>query len=695
MRLAHVLALSVATLATVAVVPSCSSSDNADTPADPTGLDGSVSSGCSNVLQDPGELGIDCGGPCKACDGAKCAADADCKSEKCSGAVCGPSKDKTCGVGLPNPCELSAPCGQDKDCKSDLCTLAKCAAVSPAAHTDGRRDAGETDVDCGGVTGAPVCKEGRVCAADTDCESTCTAAKQCAAPTRSDGKISPSLGESDIDCGGTLPDKNGLAAVACRSGKKCAAGIDCESKFCGADSKCEPRKAGRKDGDETDIDCGGTADPDTKVVPARCADDLSCTLDGDCRSTFCNTSLQRCVAGRSCKGAVGNATAGIVTCGKRETGDATKVHESCCRTLPLPATTTVKLDKYEVTAGRMRQFIESAGPNLRKWVNDEINAGTPTGVRLAADIPAIMRDLLPASKTPGEPLNMVMQVGATVMDIREPSMVQGCFQDGTSDTAGAYGANTYYWDHATLKAHFGPTIAARRFTQAQYDEKSMNCGAYWMYAAFCAWDGGRMPIPAEIDEVWGAEDYPWGATFGYPVSPGGGMYQYELTANYFNNRASAAGPGPGLFYHFPDYGNAYDEAGYIAAPGRFILDKTTSMSANGEHWMDLGANLMELTQYTSEFTRDFCDFSITNAPGDNLLPTCTGGPGNAQTGVVRKAAMPVAHWTGGSWEGHRSFTVTGPESPYSTMRHCRAADAWSPTSHSEPSSGGMFSAGLP
>ncbi len=94
------------------------------------------------------------------------------------------------------------------------------------------------------------------------------------------------------------------------------------------------------------------------------------------------------------------------------------------------------------------------------------------------------------------------------MDSREPSMVQGCYNDD-----GAYGHNTYWLSETELKKHFAGH-PARRFTQAQYDEKSINCSPYWMYAAFCTWDGGRMPTTAEIQKVWpatsGNQVYPWG-----------------------------------------------------------------------------------------------------------------------------------------------------------------------------------------
>jgi hypothetical protein len=338
---------------------------------------------------------------------------------------------------------------------------------------------------------------------------------------------------------------------------------------------------------------------------------------------------------------------------------------------------SARLDKYEVTAGRFRQFVETAGPNLRQWAAAEIANNTPTGQRLANDVPATMRALLPASDTPGDPMNLVMQIGATVMDSRTPSMSQGCYQDARDAAYGAYGANTYYWDHAVLKAHFGNVqdpapgvgqplpaprpIAPRRFTKAQYDEKSMNCGAYWMYAAFCAWDGGRMPTGPEMDEAYGAAVYPWGtATYSFPVNPGGGPFLYELTANYFNNRTGAT---PGLFYHFPDYGDAYDESGYIAAPGRFILDNT-AVTSGGESWMDLGANVMELVKSPATGSVRFCDFSITNAPGDVLdAANCMDG---TTPGVTRATGLPNVRWVGGSWEGHQQFSVDPTKEPWFT-----------------------------
>jgi hypothetical protein len=625
------------------------------TGSDPAaGGDGGGADGVSEAGPPP------CGRLTALCaDGATCEASPDCVSRICSSGICqtpapadgvknGDETDVDCGGTKAPACPTGKGCIVATDCASIVCTSAICQA--PTA-TDGVKNGDETGVDCGGAT-APRCGAGQGCLSTADCKMLAcdTVQKKCLAASHMDGFKND--GETGIDCGGAaLP-------AGCGVGEGCVSTADCKNTPCNATTLvCDPptKTDGIKNGTETDVDCGGGAPTNAP----RCADDRACGADGDCASTFCS-GAGRCVAGRSCKASVAAATSGIVTCGKRETGDATAVHESCCRTLPLPVTTSVRLDKYEVTAGRMRQFVETVGADLRTWAKTEMAAATPLGVRLSNDLVTSagldMSDLLPKSATPGDPLNLVQQIGATVIDSRRPSMSQGCFN--SSAAGAAYGANTYYWDGATLRAHFAGH-ADRRFTKAQYDEKSMNCGAYWMYAAFCAWDGGRMPTEAEMNEAWGATAYPWGtATFGFPLdNMHQGPYQYEQTANYFNNAGF-------YFYHYPDFGDGADLAGFIAAPGRFILDRTAQMSANAEHWMDLGANVMELTRFRTPAVGNdtFCDFSITNAPGDvpNLAVCNDGGV----AGVVRKVSMPSTVWVGGSWEGHQKFTTNPAAEPW-------------------------------
>jgi hypothetical protein len=607
--------------------------------------------------------------PCEA--GGACETAADCKSSACREGKCqdvvppdgqqnNGETDIDCGGTKAVACDDGKKCAIAADCKSGVCTGAICQVPSP---TDGVKNGDETGKDCGG-TKAPKCAAGEGCASTADClDVKCDdATKKCGAPTHDDGFKNGD--ETGVDCGGPT------ATQKCPPGQGCIADTDCDDTRCdttGAKT-CNPPAANDnlQNGTETDVDCGGGAPTNARRCKDGATDGTSekCDVDGDCASGFCSFA-KRCVTARSCKGTVGMATAGIATCGRYESTNAAKQHESCCRSLPLPTTTTVRLDKYEVTAGRFRQFIESIpNGNIRQWAKDEITNATPTAQRLSTDLDATMIDLLPASQTPGEALNLVQQIGATVMAPDLPSKVQGCYQDYVSTTDGAYGANTYYWDHATLKAHFGNSIKPRLFTKAQYDEKSINCAPYWMYAAFCAWDGGRLPTPAEVYEAYGSTYYPWNSnTYGLAV-PGAGQTYEDVSANYYNN---------GLyFYGFPAFADARDSSGYIAAPGRFIKDKTFLTSANGESWMDLGANMMEVTRYNNgaitatcgggtapcqQGSTTFCDTSLgTNAGTPNLGNCTVKDPfNNDVSGTIRATNMPSSIWVGGSWEGHYAF----------------------------------------
>src|SRR5262249_3694379 len=126
---------------------------------------------------------------------------------------------------------------------------------------------------------------------------------------------------------------------------------------------------GLKNGDESDVDCGGTK-------CAGCATGLACNVDKDCAGNGCNYQ-KKCVDAPSCKGQHGGDT-----CGTGEFGDAFKNHESCWKYAEVTASTDpnqagkkVYLAKYEITAGRMRQFIDSiaAGnggvPNIKGYMS--------------------------------------------------------------------------------------------------------------------------------------------------------------------------------------------------------------------------------------------------------------------------------------------------------------------------------------
>ena len=110
---------------------------------------------------------------------------------------------------------------------------------------NGKIDAGETDVDCGGAC-AP-CAVGQGCSYDSDCASNVCSGTTCAQPkctdntscqngwcnkstgdceTCYDGKQNGGEdGETDVDCGGVI-------CTACDAGKKCQANVDCLSYNC-------------------------------------------------------------------------------------------------------------------------------------------------------------------------------------------------------------------------------------------------------------------------------------------------------------------------------------------------------------------------------------------------------------------------------------------------------------------------------
>jgi hypothetical protein len=303
---------------------------------------------------------------------------------------------------------------------------------------------------------------------------------------------------------------------------------------------------------------------------------------------------------------------------------------------------------------------------------------------LSAQMSAEVIAFLPTSSNPATSLDLPAQLGATSMDANVPSEYQGCYM-----ADGAYGAGDYWQSAATL-ADFGSP--ARSFSQADYDIKSMNCGTYWIYAAFCAWDGGRLPTLAEVEAVWGGGQYPWTTVLGssapfwpspypYTTVTNDGVTNYyanipspsvSFTVNWNNNSFNN---NPGDFYFFPNLGNLTEEPAevdngtdltpYIAAPGRFVLDVTSF--AGNEGWQDLAANMLEITEESSVTgSATFCDCGAYTTGDQGSLPACTcpspGGTPDTKPGVVRATDLPTAPWVGGSWEGHETADPHDP--PY-------------------------------
>jgi hypothetical protein len=105
-----------------------------------------------------------------------------------------------------------------------------------------------------------------------------------------------------------------VAGAACAGGKtfcdsshkcvECATDANCPAPLatCYKESGCVSCTDKFKNGDETDVDCGGPCDP--------CADKLACSLPKDCKSTMCEAGF--CI---SCTDGVKNGGEAAIDCG--------------------------------------------------------------------------------------------------------------------------------------------------------------------------------------------------------------------------------------------------------------------------------------------------------------------------------------------------------------------------------------------
>ncbi len=533
------------------------------------------------------------------CEGPGCATTCTPPEPACTPGSSGAPGVK-CGRGQPALCADGVACGDDGDCASDYCDGA-CSAPAPGANADGRRNAGESDVDCGGPN-APDCEAGKTCVSADDCTSSCTNGV-CDAPGSADKKKNND--ETDVDCGGPNAPK-------CVVGKVCTVSADCGLGWCKDGACAVPSVSDAvQNGTETDVDCGGAAQTEGAVSIAaapRCALAQGCAVDGDCTSSICSAG-GRCVEAPSCRPVLGG-----YTCGAGEVGSALATHESCCKSLPVPgltmvqngATKQVYLDKYEITAGRIRAWITAIKaqyggvPNIKAW----ITARVATDPILAAQFPGTWKDYLPAQAS-GQlasfPVAAALQPkygGQTTvnLDLGLDSQlgptsyyrdVQVAGTDGCFMGAGAYGHRTYWYEKA-LSDSFQEVF---RDTKDVLDVKSMNCITPIMFQAFCAWDGGYMQSQAAISTAYGPSEWPWGAT-PTPKDDVAKMANYNAGVGNFGNTVQ-----PRYLFPVVNYGTfANDFTPIIASPGRFPKDVASQTRPNGETWMDLGGNMIEWSQ---------------------------------------------------------------------------------------------------
>lgn len=478
---------------------------------------------------------------------------------------------------------------------SSIAIAVACGGAEPNVEPGDGGGSGAVDPD-GGCRSH--CPGGSVCTTDDDCEGKCVGGT-CSEPTTTDGKTSPSLGETDVDCGGP------------------------------------------------------------KAPP--CVEGLGCAADRDCTTKACGTHSRKCVDAPSCKGS--NGPSGIATCGTGEPAAPGATVESCCKTLPLPTTKTRRLDRYEITAGRIREFITSLAaanggePDVRSFAK-AYAAANPTSElgKVQSKYPGLL-DVLPNQKSPDALLPLPVHLGAFPLD--PMNQLDGCFVG-----PGAYGHATYWQEPEDLKP-FGvgyPSASPdgqRKYSREQLDAKSVNCVMPLFLAAFCAWDGGELARTSDYHEVWGRTPVTIGTTTVFIP------WKDTQPVGKFNWRNGHGGtcPIPGwpncvnpqpYHYQFPAIGVAPsdDDSAAIGAPGRFPLDITKAVSANGEGWFDIGGNMMEAAWPETESlnlgpkpVKDVCDVSAQ-----------TGGTACtrlSRAGVQRYTGdLPHVALVGYSFEGH-------------------------------------------
>lgn len=346
----------------------------------------------------------------------------------------------------------------------------------------------------------------------------------------------------------------------------------------------------------------------------------ACTTNADCATDACSYR-KVCVDRPSCVVHYGGDT-----CGEGEPDDPLAKHESCCRSLELPVPgRPVMMDKYHVTAGRFRVFLDAVNGDVRAFVRQRRPAGWDP---LWDDFVPNGWDVDPSIDPSSDP-DMLRRFHSSVWhQLGGTALLTKLGRDGKPYRYGCdiqgNGTHTYRMPD-DVQTDVLKDIP-HKYSQEILDAKALNCVTALMLMAFCEWDwpGSRLPTYEETRFAWHGGDpeghkYPWGsspAPLGY-LYPGdvfgprsgvrerSGRYgKYAVVppdaaglpgdpsyANWKYSYAYPSTPYPSTFY--PDY------SAHIAAPGRFpkgngpfghadlagnVFDLTSTISgSNGDH----------------------------------------------------------------------------------------------------------------
>ena len=270
-------------------------------------------------------------------------------------------------------------------------------------------------------------------------------------------------------------------------------------------------------------------------------------------------------ASRSC-----TQKAGGKTCGPK--GD-----DDCCKAIPVPKPAAAfSLDKYNITAGRMRAMVTALNGDVRGY----IKAHRPAWFEESWDpmLPIKMDDGTVVKGqnhvfADGKGFDGVYQQLGPIHWGAEGPGNEGCLTKQIGN------ARTYRLPDDANKNLFDDV---QQYSQEVLDTKSLQCVTWYMVAAFCAWDGGRMPTLDEINFAFDGgkpaeHKYPWGLT---PVPAGwDSEYDTEADAKAFGKVQPTGGNQTFANFRYNFFEPAKklcvgatqncDYSLYIAPPGRF------------------------------------------------------------------------------------------------------------------------------
>lgn len=427
-------------------------------------------------------------------------------------------------------------------------------------------------------------------------------------------------------------------------------GIESDGSFDAGDDEPSFKDSGTSEEGGSHAACSG-----------KCPVGHACSSDDECE--FACGYSGKCVEAPSCATHLGGDTCGI---GEVDQGGVQ--HESCCKSLLVPGFTdpshlgkTVYVDKYEITAGRVREFVRRLGtryggnPNVKSWISlnrpevwdDSWSKFLPEGYEGGSIL--IGRRLLGDPRVedgtgnigPGvilpPPTDEYRNLGINYQFNSE--IYVDLHGAGCGTYSGSYGFPTFWYSPDILNRDgqlpradgidfSGKPVPAKELL----DVKSMNCITNVMLAAFCAWDGGQLATNEVLDYITAT---PWtlgntsgcgiqydnhddllGANFSRTLQTGGRCANVASVNATFDAGDNLPNPGYPLNvhnYHYPDTGNVtHDKAWEVSAPGRASLGTGSvadqvRINPGDEPWADVHGNLNEaaLDYSNGSFTGNF------------------------------------------------------------------------------------------